>query len=91
MTERGVSRSLNSAVTARRPSTRSNTRALDGVSSNAVTRTRRVVDWIAGGSDGGRRSRRSYSGFSDCLRCSFGNTYIHVYLSSEESARWRME
>jgi hypothetical protein len=86
LTERGVSRSLKSAVTARRPSTRSKTLALDGVSSKAVTRTKRVVDWIAGGREGGRRSRSSCYSLSDEL-WSLCWEYEHSYKSLVQRER----
>lgn len=46
-------------VTVSRPSMASKVRVLAGVERRAVTRTRRVWDWIAGQFVGSRRSRRS--------------------------------
>lgn len=54
-----VLRDLKSEVTVRRPSMDSKVRVFDGVARSAVTRTRRVRDWMEGQSPQSRRSRRS--------------------------------
>ena len=53
-------RALNREVTTSRPSTASKVRMLAQLPRRAVTRTRRVRDWMAGGLAVSRRSRSSY-------------------------------
>lgn len=60
MTSRAVDRDLKREVTVNRPSRSSNVRVFRGVSMRAVTRVRRVADWIAGQLTGSRRSKRSF-------------------------------
>ena len=54
-----MERDLKSDVTVRRPSRVSKVRVLEGLERRAVTRVRRVEDWMAGQKEGSRRSRRS--------------------------------
>jgi hypothetical protein len=62
LTSREVERDLKREVTVRRPSRDSKVRVLRGWEIRAVTRVRRVADWMAGQLTGSRRSRRSWKG-----------------------------
>lgn len=61
-------RILNNEVTVRRPSRASKVRVLAGLSRRAVTRVRRVEDWMAGQLAGSRRSRRRFMYISRAKR-----------------------